>query len=254
MELPFAPPNIIIFEYVLPIFIGPAAMKPSAVEGTAFGIGDGCFVTAAHCIREGMNSGWMALGTTDGKDVHVWNIDRYELVDAYDLAVFRSDDPVPVKCFPWVSNPLPMAASVTAAGYPYAIDPGRNRMGIRSFLGHVVSTTTFGGLPPDPPSYELSFQCPRGLSGAPLLIRHRESMLVTGTVIGNQRTEMLVFSEREIVSESKEVVTERYEALQLGIALQSRALLDLGPFDLLNGRSIREHLNQHDLLLNTDTQ
>jgi len=79
-------------------------------------------------------------------------------------------------------------------------------------------------------------------------------MLVTGTVIGNQRTEMLVFSEREIVSESKEVVTERYEALQLGIALQSRALLDLGPFDLLNGRSIREHLNQHDLLLNTDTQ
>jgi hypothetical protein len=73
-------------------------------------------------------------------------------------------------------------------------------------------------------------------------------MLVMGMVIGNQRTEMLVFSEREIVSEAKEVVTERYEALQLGIALQSRALLDLGPFRVLKGRSIREHLAQHALL------
>ena len=102
--------------------------------------------------------------------------------------------------------------------------------GIRSFVGHVVSATTFGRLAPDPLSYELSFQCPRGLSGAPLLTRHDDSMLITGVVIGNQRTEMLVFSERESVSDMKEVITERFEALQLGIALQCRAFLDLGPF------------------------
>ena len=77
-------------------------------------------------------------------------------------------------------------------------------------------------------------------------------MLVTGIVIGNQRTEMLVFSERETVSEVKEIVTERYEALQLGIALQARALLDLGPFKVLNGKTIRQHLAQHALLPNVE--
>ena len=111
-----------------------------------------------------------------------------------------------------------------------------------------MSATTFGRLAPDPPSYELSFQCPRGLSGAPLLIRHGDSMLITGIVIGNQRTEMLVFSERESVSDVKEVITERFEALHLGIALQCRAFLDLGPFGVLNGRTIRQHLAQQDLL------
>ena len=73
-------------------------------------------------------------------------------------------------------------------------------------------------------------------------------MLITGIVIGNQRPETLVFSERESVSDAKEVVTEQYEALQLGIALQSRALLDLGPFKILNGRTIRQHLAEQDLL------
>jgi len=73
-------------------------------------------------------------------------------------------------------------------------------------------------------------------------------MLIAGIVIGNQRTEMLVFSERESVSDMKEVITERFEALQLGIALQCRAFLDLGPFQVLSGRTIRQHLAQQDLL------
>jgi hypothetical protein len=248
VEFPLAAPKLFIFDYVLPLFIGRELMKPTAVEGTAFGIGDGCFVTAAHCLRSGMKAGWMALGTTDGKQIKVWNISSWELIDGYDLAVFRADVSVSVKKFPWHEHELPMNTSVTAAGYPYAIEPGRNRMGIRSFVGHVVSATTFGLLATDPPSYELSFQCPRGLSGAPLLLRHGESMLVMGVIIGNHRTEMLVFSDREIVSDVKEVVTERYEALQLGIALQSRVLLDLGPFQILNKRTIRDHLAFEGLL------
>jgi hypothetical protein len=248
MELPLAAPNVFIFDYILPIFVGPSVMKPTAVESTAFGIGGGCFITAAHCIREGMKFGWMALGTTDGKEVRWWNITGCDLADDYDLAVFQADVSVPLKSFPWHTSQLPMTTNVKAAGYPYAIDLERERMAIRSFMGHVVSATTFGRLPADPPSYELSFQCPRGLSGAPLLIRHANSMLVTGIIIGNQRTEMLVFSESESVCDGKEVVVERYEALQLGIALQSAALLDRGPFKVLNGRTIRQHLTRQDLL------
>src|SRR5687768_1522133 len=128
------------------------------------------------------------------------------------------------------------------------MDLERQRMGIRSFVGHIVSATTFGRLKRDPPSYELSFQCPRGLSGAPLLIRDADSMLVTGFVIGIERTEMNVFTERETVTEENERVTvERYEALNLGIALQSRAVLDVGPFRVLNGRTILQHLRRQAL-------
>lgn len=252
MESPLSAPKINVLEYVLPLVIGVEPMKPTVVEGTAFGIGDGCFVTAAHCLGEGAKSGWMAVGTTDGKRIRAWNITAYELVHAYDFAVFRADVEVPVKCFSWYPGELPMASSVRTAGYPYALDSERERMGIRAFVGHVVSATTFGRLASDPPSYELSFQCPRGLSGAPLLTRHGDSMLTTGMVIGNQRTEMLIFSERESVSEVKEVVTERFEALQLGIALQCRALLDLGPFRILNGRTLRQHLAVGGLLVDLD--
>ena len=90
MELPLVTPNIIIFDYVFPVFIGSEVMKPTVVEGTAFGIGDGCFVTATHCFREGMKSGWIALGTPDGKQVRAWNINASELVDNYDLAIFNA--------------------------------------------------------------------------------------------------------------------------------------------------------------------
>ena len=67
MKLPLAAPDVIIFNYLLPIFVGAEVMKPTGVEGTTFGIEDGRFVTAAHCLREGMKSGWMALGMTNGK-------------------------------------------------------------------------------------------------------------------------------------------------------------------------------------------
>ena len=106
MELPLASPNIFIFDYVFPAFIGPDVMRPTVVEGTAFGIGDGRFVTAAHCLREGVKSGWMALGTTDGKQVRAWDISAWELVDDYDLAVFHADVAVPVKCFPWARGSI----------------------------------------------------------------------------------------------------------------------------------------------------
>jgi hypothetical protein len=50
---------------------------------------------------------------------------------------------------------------------------------------------------------------------------------VSAVVVGNSSTEMLVFSHRERVQEAKEIVTERFEAMQLGVAVQTGALLQL---------------------------
>jgi hypothetical protein len=89
--------------------------------------------------------------------------------------------------------------------------------------------------------------CPRGLSGAPVLERRGDLAVVAGMVIGNERMEMNVLTEREVVSEGEKTIFERYEALNLGIALQSRSILGLGPFKVLNGRRIREHLAANSL-------
>lgn len=240
--------TINIFEYVLPLFAGRKVLEPTVVEGTAFGIGGGCFLTAAHCIREAMALGWMAVGTIDGKRIRAWNIPAWELADDYDIALFRAEVDPPVSHFCWRESELPMAASIRSSGYPYALDLGRQTMNVRSFVGNVVSATTFDRLKPQPPSYELSFQCPRGLSGAPLLSSADGGASVVGIIIGNQTTEMTVFTSREHTSEHTEQIVERYEALQLGVAIQTRAIMDLTFPKLLEGRTLRQHLVDSELI------
>jgi len=60
--------------------------------------------------------------------------------------------------------------------------------------------------------------------------------------VANRSTEMLVFSERERTREGPETVVERFEALQLGIAIQSAAIADI-PFQTL-GSTVRAYVDQ----------
>jgi hypothetical protein len=57
---------------------------------------------------------------------------------------------------------------------------------------------------------------------------------------------MIVFSSREIITDETETVVERYEALQLGIAIQSAELLKIRS-RILAG-DLREHLERHSLI------
>jgi hypothetical protein len=57
---------------------------------------------------------------------------------------------------------------------------------------------------------------------------------------------MLVFSNREKISETQETIVERFEALQLGIAIQSTGLLTINS-RILNG-TLSAHLKKHQLL------
>ena len=67
-----------------------------------------------------------------------------------------------------------------------------------------------------------------------------------GVVIGNQSTEMLVFTSREKVAENKETVVERYEAMQVGIALQSMAMVTRQ--SSLLGGTLEDYLKEQGLL------
>lgn len=63
---------------------------------------------------------------------------------------------------------------------------------------------------------------------------------------GNKSTEMMVFTHRERLAADKETGVERYEALQLGVAVQLPVVLDLRPA-LVKG-SLRQHLETCELL------
>lgn len=138
-----------------------------------------------------------------------------------------------------------MLADVQTAGFPYGFDPSRHILTLRAYKGYIVSNGRFPRLPPIPRCYELSFQAPRGLSGGPLWSSEPVPTLC-GVVIGNQSTEMLVFSAREKLSEQTETIVERFEAMQAGIAIQTTALLELRT-PLFDG-SLREHLTRVGLL------
>ena len=93
--------------------------------------------------------------------------------------------------------------------------------------------------------YELSFPCPRGLSGAPITTNTHDPQ-IAGVVVGNHSTKMLIFTDSERLQEGTETIVERYEALQLGIAIPNVQLFDIKS-QLLKG-TIGNHLNKCSLL------
>ena len=166
--------------------------------------------------------------------------------ESCDLAVFECKVGGTHKRLHWSDRQVPMGGNVTAVGYAYGFDPDGTGFTGRIFSGTVVASRPFRRLRAEPPAYELSFQCPRGLSGAPLL---NEGLAVAGVVLGNQSTEMMIYATRERVSPEREHVVERFEPLALGVAIQSRAVLELGfVFTILGGMTLREHLERSDLI------
>jgi hypothetical protein len=215
------------------------------VLGTAFCIGDGTFLTAAHVMKEALAHSQFGIGFAAPN--LTWRrlpVEDVEIIEDFDVALFRSRAPN-FEPLPWIQDDLLLLADIHASGFPYALNPRMGSLNARAFRGTVSGTDRFERLPTHPLVYELSFQSPRGLSGAPLLTWGANPK-VAGVVIGNSTSEMVVFSNRERVSDTSETIVERFEALHLGVALRSSQLLGL-EFSTL-GRSLASFLNDADLL------
>jgi hypothetical protein len=171
--------------------------------------------------------------------------ESYEVMPDIDIGIIRLGGIGRAKSYGWLLGELPKLTNVLTLGYPYALDLENRVLNSRAYKGHVVSSTSFRKLKAKPRIYELSFQAPRGLSGAPLLAIDNESKIV-GCIIGNESSEMLVFSSREIITEDKESIVERYEALQHGIAFQTESLLKIE--SRIIGTSLLDHLKKSSLL------
>ena len=161
----------------------------------------------------------------------------------------------------WHREPVVQLDPVWTLGFAFGTHTvgAQIRMLHRAFRGYIVSDPPEFEIPQIGPrrfsAYELSFAAPRGLSGSPLLVgtgTHLPDIGVTGIVVGNSESRMLVFSSKETESESKSsntTIVERYESLSLGIAIQVGSIISQNS-ELL-AMNVGEYLTSHGILVAT---
>jgi len=225
------------------------------VLGTCFSISGGFYMTAGHVVRELQARTGDATPLIATPSEHNWIpaiIQESEVLGA-DIGILTChmvSQRLPKLI--WDIENLNVLASVKSIGYAYGTHLVDNEPMIvaRAFKGEVVCTLPrfrpIGFEGPTFSVHELSFQAPRGLSGAPLLGKE-PSEVVKGVVIGNSQYEMLVSSETETESNGNQVHSvERVERLTLGLAVRAVQVVSLTS-KLLKG-SVSDHLKKEGLL------
>lgn len=220
--------TVIAFEYVFPL-IGCRRIKGShdfafeTIHGTAFYLKNNIFITAGHAIQNALEHEVIGLGYVRNSSVKFAKVSSHEIIADFDIGVVKAEVPE-AKALNWNFDASSMLDHVQTAGYSYPLDLQEGIIPIRAFKGYIVSDLRLFRLQSKPRCYELSFNCPRGLSGAPLFTEETNPR-VKGVVIGNKSTEMLIYSDKEIIEEGKGKETfERYEATQFGMAIQTGSI------------------------------
>lgn len=238
------------YEYLFPV-VGcdvdaDARISVQRVYGTAFCISGDYFLSASHVLNSASAHRLWGLCYTDD---NIWRFTQgleRESLESIDVGIVRASLPG-AKTVGWSSSELAMLSEVQAIGFPYALDSLNSRLYIRSFKGHIVSARTWPELPAKPRAYELSFPCPRGLSGSPLWVPGTGSEYhVGGLVVGNVITDMIIDSVKETITDgSNTTLYERVEALHLGLAIQTNEIVTHD--SKLLGMSIGEYLAANQL-------
>lgn len=218
------------YDWVSPVFGGSLDDKnvfsPREIFGTAFSIGAGNFLTCAHTLSSASSVGMMAAGFTEsGTSLGFAKIIDHEIFPDLDIGIFTLDVESKIAPLPWTADSLAMLRDVSTVGYPYGFEKENATVVSRAFKGYIMSQGVHHLLSGKPLNYELSFMCPRGLSGAPLL-RTQPQLQVVGMIVGNRKTDMIVHSYREVeTNPERETISITTESLHRGIALQSPTLL-----------------------------
>jgi hypothetical protein len=238
-----------LLELVFPIIGVKTDKKPATVCGTAFSIGGDMYLTAGHVWENAHTYPLQAMGVRVGpkREMLLYKALDAENIPTLDLTILRTTAPAPNKALMWSSVGPGLCDDVRAFGYPYGYDGELGTLNIRGFRGSVVGGTSLRTLAGKPAVYELSFPCPRGLSGAPLTWWASKRGPVIGVVLTNTITEMTVFSETETLTEGghvRELV--KTEALHLGIAIRSDVVAGIS--SALLGCTIGEWLQANGLL------
>lgn len=236
--------------------------------GTAFSIGKGAFATAGHVVEALKPSKAPTLRKLeDDSTVRPISITKCKATDLVDFGIIQAEYE-PSSILSWLDAWIPEPKDIYCLGFAYGLHLERRKMSLRHFKGHVVSCQRYhsweemdftkSGSPAFPfMMYELSFACPKCLSGSPLLAELPDNtQSVVGVVIGNIESKMRVFSSKEVIeSGEKEETHTVYESLCLGQAVSTKSLLDVKSIVLGNlnepavdkdkRNTVREHLGEN---------
>ncbi len=227
------------------------------ILGTCFSIGKGLLLTAAHVIEPIIgNCGVVGIFDRNTKIMHALPIIETEQIGC-DIAVIKVEynpeiyDKM-VHTLSWLRIQLAVFNEVATIGYPHGTNVTEKGIEFipRGMKGHIVSApNSFQRIGTSEPAfgvYELSFQIPSQLSGAPLLVM-AETPAVTGLVIGNKSTKTLIFQNEEVIEEEKKkVIVQQYDSMNLGIAIRQDALFPL--YSKILGDNIADQLSKNCLV------
>lgn len=225
--------------------------KTDNLFGTASYLGNRIFITAGHTISNAKESEHMGIAFRNNNNsmsgYTYISFKEYEIFEDLDLALLKLDNDIfKAKAEKWTTKNTEFLEDVFTIGYPFGYDGLEKQLIIRGLKGHIVTRRHFHEFKNKPLIYELSFHCPKGVSGASL--KNLETSHIKGFIIGNAATEILVFKEEEIIESSKEkTVYEKYETTKYGVAITVENLLDVTSKIL--GTTFREYLKTQNLLI-----
>jgi len=225
-----------INEYFFPVVVATKNKNNfiiNDVYGTASYIGNGCFITAGHTVKNASQIGSFGIGYA-GKNETAWkylSAINHEIFEEIDLAIIKCNIfNTEIKSAKIASKFDPdLLADVYTCGFPHAYDKHNKTLRTRALKGYIVSYGKFFELRKPVLGYELSFNCPRGISGAPLMLKNKGNIpIVIGYIIGNTITEILVNEEREKNKDGNEItVYEKMETTRFGLAVSISELKNI---------------------------
>jgi len=194
--------------------------------GTAFALAPRLFMTAAHVLDGPKEEFSLCTRVGEGQGLTAWPVIDYEPFLDIDVALVECELP-DAAMFRWHSQELDMLTDVIAMGYPFAIDEADLVGRARALKGYVVCADTAGAseIRGTPRIYELSFQSPRGLSGAPLLVPTPQGLEVAGVMVKNRSTNlrfptMAQATTERTGAETTHTLVETQEIVHFGVAVQ----------------------------------
>jgi hypothetical protein len=236
--------TIDVHDYFFPILGGTGSefdFKPTSILGTASCLYKDKYITAGHTIESAQtyDSAFMAFIEKRTEQIFYVPIENAEIISDIDLATFELPDNIESRSFKICKNTLEMLSDIITCGFPHGLDLQNQILRNRAFKGYISNYGQFFQFPSRPNCYELSFTCPKGISGAPLLQFDKNLLqyIVYGYVIGNSNFEITVFSESETTLDGlTKTIHEKTESMKFGIAIQVDELikrLDYFPDNLI---------------------
>jgi hypothetical protein len=225
--------TIDIHDYLFPILGGKGTeldFEPLNILGTASCFYGNKYVTAGHSMNAAQTyeSAYMGLIDKRTEQIYYVPLNDIDIHEDIDLATFEIPHGIENMSFKIGTDKLEMLSDVLACGFPHGLDLEYRILRNRAFKGYIINYGPFYQFPRRPNCYELSFVCPRGISGAPLLQFDTDYLqyLIYGYVIGNSNSEITVFKETEKTDDgSVKTIYEKTESTKFGIAIQVDELL-----------------------------